>query len=200
MTFEFVFTYFLVTIVCTLIGLILLWQLSDDMGTEQEVRSFRSYLIGYLWFTITNAVWVWVNYGYLNIPGLPLSMANLIAICVASYYWFKYVELRLNPERVATMRFRVVSLLPLYIAVILVLTTPLTGLVFGYDDNNEYQHGPLYATMAVLAILYLIAAAADIAVNLRKVASPTQRKQYTTLISPSTWRQEIKYSFSSRMG
>ncbi|MBQ9069665.1 MAG: diguanylate cyclase, partial [Eggerthellaceae bacterium] len=181
MTFSYVFTYFLITLVCGSIGMVILGQLSTDMGTEQEIGAFRSFIIGVLVFTFSNTVWVWINYGYLNIPGWPFSMANLIAICVASYYWFKYIELRLNPELVATIQFRVASMLPLAIAIALVLTTPFTGLVFSYE-GNEYIHGPLYSTMAVLALLYLIVATVHIATKVSKVHSPSQRSQYRTLM------------------
>ena len=181
MLFTYVFTYFLVTVACTIVSVIILWQLSSDMGTEQEFRAFRSYIYGYIVFLLSNAVWVWVNYGYIDITGWPWSMANLIAVCVSSYYWFKYVELRLNPAVVASTAFRVVSMLPLSIAVLLVLTTPLTKLVFYYNDANEYVHGPLYPTMAVLAILYLVFAAVHMTLNMSRVHTPSQRRQHHVL-------------------
>lgn len=181
MVFTYVFTYFLITLVSASVSFVILRQLNTDMGTEQEMHAFRSYLIGILFFTLSNTIWVWINYGYLPWPGWPFSMANLIAICVASYYWFKYIELRLDPALVSTRKFRIVSLLPLYIAVALVLTTPFTKLVFHYE-GNEYIHGPLYPTMAVLALLYLIVASVHIFLSLSKVTSPSQRRQYNSLM------------------
>ncbi len=181
MLFTYVLTYFIVTLVCAIACFIILWQMSSDMGSEQEVRAFRSYIYGYIIFSLSNSVWVWINYGYLDIPGWPWSMANLIAICVSSYYWFKYVELRLNPAVVASPYFRVASLLPLAVAVLLVVTTPFTRLVF-YYEGNEYLHGPLYPTMAVLATLYLIFASVHMLMKLSSVHAPSQRRQYYMLM------------------
>ena len=182
MVFTYVVTYFLVTIVCAFAAGSLLVLVSADMGTEQEVLAFRSYLVCYLLFTLSNAVWIWVNYGYLDISGAPLSIVNLISICVASYFWFRYIELRLNAQRVATTAFGVVSLLPLATAVLFIITTPFTGMVFQYTDANEYIHGPLYSTMAVLALLYMAVATIDLVRHLLRSKSPLQRRQYVVLI------------------
>lgn len=182
MTYTFVVTYFLVTIMSACVCLVVLRRLAPDMGTEQEVHAFRNYLIGILLFMLSNSVWVWINYGYLHFPGWIFSMVNLIAICVASYFWFKYIELRLNPHIVDTIPFKIVSLLPLLVAIVLVVTTPLTGLVFYYNELNQYIHGPLYSTMAVLAILYLLVASVHIAFHLSKVHTPSERSQYITLM------------------
>lgn len=182
MLFTYVFTYFLVTIISASVCFVILQQITLDMGTEQEVRAFRSYLIGIIWFMLSNTVWVWINYGYLHISGWPFSMANLIAICVASYYWFKYIEMRLNPKLVTTLKFKVISCAPLWIAVALIVTTPFTHLVFFYNENNEYIHGPFYSVMAVLAILYLVAGTIHIATRLSKLHAQSQRKQYVSLM------------------
>lgn len=181
MTFSYVFTYFMVALVCALVAIVILNQLATDMGSEQEVHAFRGYIVWYLIFTLSNGIWIWVNYGYLDIPGWPLSMANIIAVCVASYYWFRYVELRLNPLRASKRWFQVASLLPLLVAIAIVLTTPFTGFIFHYE-GNEYIHGPLYPTMAALAILYLVMASITILLHLSEVTSPLQRSQHITLI------------------
>ena len=181
MTFTYVVTYFLVALTCSVVATVILNQLTSDMGTELEVRSFRSYVAWYLVFALTNAVWVWINYGFLHLPGTIFSVVNLVAICMASYYWFSYVELRLDSDRVMGAAFRVVSLIPLVVAILLVVTTPLTHLVFHYEGES-YIHGPLYSTMAILAILYLVAASIDLGLHFSQVQSPSQRRQYATLI------------------
>ena len=181
-TFTYVFTYFLVTLVCASVCIALLIQLKADMGSEQEIRAFRGYLVWYMLFTLTNAIWVWINYGFLKIPGSIFSILNLISICTASYYWFIYVELRLNPLVLSNTRFRVASFLPLLVAILLVVTTPWTGLVFHYNESNEYIHGPLYSTMAVLAIIYLVVASTHLAVYRKNTKSPMRRRQYLTLM------------------
>ena len=50
MTFTYTFAYFLVTVACVLIGTTIIAQISINLGTEQEVRYFSSYVGWYLVF------------------------------------------------------------------------------------------------------------------------------------------------------
>ena len=109
------------------------------------------------------------------------SVVNLIAICLASYYWFKFVEAKLSTDFLKKRSFYFVSLVPLGIALTLILTTPLTKLVFYYNENNEYIHGDFYPTMFVLAISYLLFASGHILYKLRGATTKAQRKEYVIL-------------------
>lgn len=183
MTFHFVLTYFLITVTCSSIGCILLWQINSDMGTETEVNAFRKYVLWYLVFVFTNMVWIWINYGYLNISGWPFSMINLFAISAASYYWYKFIETRVNPAYTETLRFKHYSQIPLYIVLALIITTPITHWIFYYTADNQYIHGPLYPAMFVLALTYLIVATYHILKQLPHLKSKSTTVEYYYLAS-----------------
>ena len=181
MVFTYTLAYFLVTVVCALIAIIILFQFNINQGTEQEIKYFKRYLEWYLRFVLSNMIWVWINYGYLKINGTIFSVINLAAICLASFYWFQYVEARMSSELVKLKAFRVVSTVPLAIALLLILSTPFTKLVFYYNENNEYIHGPLYPTMFVLAVTYLIFATGHIVLKIKDTDTKHQRLDYLTV-------------------
>ncbi|MBR0092834.1 MAG: diguanylate cyclase, partial [Lachnospiraceae bacterium] len=178
---SYVVTYFLVTVVCMLGSLMIYRQMTFDIGSEQEIITFRRFLAGYIVFVASNAVWVWINFDFLDIPGLPFSMVNLFAICAASYFWFMYVETKLKPGQVSKSSFRIVSAIPLFVALALILFTPFTGWVFYYTESNEYIHGPLYVTMLLLAILYVMIASVHLIVSATGTTSRTKRAEARTL-------------------
>ena len=178
MVFTYTFAYFLVTVVCALIATTILFQININLGSEQEVLAFRNYLLWYLGFVLSNMVWVWINFGFLKWDGSFFSVINLISICMASYYWFKYVEAKLSTDFVKMRTFRIVSMVPLVIALGFILTTPITKWVFYYNEKNEYIHGPLYPTMFILAVSYLVFATAHITLQSRKLSSKNQNRSY----------------------
>ena len=178
---AYVITYFLITVVCMLVSLVIARQLTFDIGSEQEILTFRRFLMGYFGFVSSNAVWVWMNFGYLRFSGMLFSMINLFAICAASYFWFLFVETKLRPEVASKSRFRHFSATPLVIVLALILLTPLTGWVFYYTESNEYMHGPLYIIMLVLAILYVFIASVHLAVAAFKSTSHAKRVEARTL-------------------
>ena len=175
MIFTYTLAYFLVTVACAIIAIVILLQFNINQGTEQEIKYFKRYLEWYLRFVISNMIWIWINYGYLKINGTIFSVINVASICLASFYWFKYVEARLSSDLVKHKAFHVVSVVPLAIALLLILTTPFTKLVFYYNENNEYMHGSLYPTMFILAVGYLLFATGHIVLKIKDADTKAQR-------------------------
>lgn len=164
-----------------LVSVVISRQLTSDIGSEQEIITFRRFLMGYFGFVASNAVWVWINFGYLDLPGSPFSMINLFAICAASYFWFVYVETKLKPEMASTLRFRRLSAIPLFMVLFLILITPWTKWVFYYTEENEYIHGPLYIAMLVLAILYVLIASVHLGLTATRTTSYSKKAEARTL-------------------
>ena len=181
MIFTYVCTYFIVAVICAAVGLVILSHLAFDMGSEQEINSFRLFIIFYDIFCLSNAIWVWINYGYVDLDGDINSTVNLISICLCSYFWFLFISMKINPSRVETSSFRAISILPLIAACTIILTTPYTKLVFYYNDNNEYIHGPLYMVMVILAFFYLVMASVILYIGMRKTHSNTIKQEYSIL-------------------
>ena len=181
MTFTYAFTYFIVTVICIAVIVVIYSHISFDMGSERELNAFKRFLLFFMLFCATNSMWIWINYGYLKIDGTWNSMLNLISICVASYFWFYYNQLKVNPAKTEKTSFRIVSLLPLAIAMVLIVSTPFTGLVFRYNEENEYVHGPLYITMVALAFFYLVIASGQLMLHIRNNRSREQRDVYMAI-------------------
>ena len=178
MIFTYTLAYFLVTVACTLIALVILLQLNINQGTEHEIKFFKRYLEWYLRFNLSNMIWIWINFGYIKINGTIFSVINLASICLAAFYWFQYVEARMSSELVKHRAFHILSITPLSIALLLILTTPFTKLVFYYNENNEYIHGPLYPTMFFLAVTYLMFATGHIILKIKDADAKNQRLVY----------------------
>ena len=88
MLLTYVFTYFIVTLLCSAIGAAVLANLTFDMGTESELKAFKAFIACFMLFCLTNSVWIWINNGYLDLDGTWNSVLNLVAVCICSSFWF----------------------------------------------------------------------------------------------------------------
>ena len=183
MLFPYVITYFFITVVCMMVTIVIGRQLTFDIGSEQEVVTFRRFLMGYFGFVSSNAVWVWLNYGYLNLSGTLFSMINLFAICASSYFWFMFVEIKLNPDMASKKNFPLLTAVPLAVVLLMILLTPVTHWVFYYTEKNEYVHGPLYIVMLLLAIIYVFIASVHLVITAMRTTSHAKRAEARTQAS-----------------
>ena len=181
MTFTYVLSYFLVDLATIAIGLVIFSHLRNDMGSEAEMRIFRLFIICIILFCATNAIWIWINNGYLKMSGMFNSIVNIIVLCLCAFFWFLFIQTKTNPKRNEEKLFRVLVVTPLVLAILSIVTTPFTKLVF-YYENGQFTHGPLYVVMAGLALFYLFIATIQLVFYRIKTESKLIKKEYDILM------------------
>lgn len=181
MLFTYVSTYFFVDLLCMAIGIVIFVHIKNDMGNSKEIATLRAFILMFLLFCLTNSIWIWINNGYLDMSGEFNSIVNLIAICICSFLWFAFVQLKINPKWSSNKVLVGISLVPLVVTILFILTTPITNLVFMYD-NGKYVHGSLYVVMVGLAFVYLFIATAQLIKKSTKITSAKVRKEYDNLM------------------
>ena len=176
-------TYSLVTVICAMIGLVIRYHASYDMGSRKTISAFRNFLLFYVLFVISNGVCLWANHTR-NIPlGTLFSGLTMLALFISGFFWFIYIELRLGSALSQSKGLLVFSAVPLLLSAALILTTHATHLVYYYSPEGEFRRGPLYFAMFFCGLLYLAFASAHVYGHLKYVKTQTQRRQYLYLIS-----------------
>jgi len=69
--------------------------------------------------------------------------------------WRRYVHYRVNGRKMTVRMELLSSWLPLSVLLLLMLSTPFTGLMFTVDSENVYARGPLNSPMAIVVMIYL---------------------------------------------
>lgn len=77
-------------------------------------------------------------------------------ILVVAYIWYKYVMYMTNAAMNRTVKY--IMDVPFYLFTLLVLSTPLTKIVFLINDENLYSRGPGVVMHWVIAWFYLLVA------------------------------------------
>ena len=184
MVFTYVVAYFSVAVVCFAIAVVIGTKLTRDVGSESEMRAFKGVISAYAVFLITNAIWVWCNYGYLPASwGYLLSSMNIIALGLCAFFWFQYTELKLHSSLWQSKVFRFLYPVPMCIIIFLSLLSPFTGWLFYYSTAGNYVHGPLYGIQLVLDISYLAFASAHAVIASKRTKIAAKKKEYFTLIA-----------------
>lgn len=126
----------------------------------------------------------WLPEGHLGpawrAAGYAVNILYMSCACALAVTWQWYVSCRLQedmavppPARGAWVRYA----LPLAFYALLLLTTPLTGLVFTLDEANQYHRGPLFFLPYILMILYVLYASYLALRQLRREPSRENRRE-----------------------
>ncbi|MCM1524962.1 MAG: EAL domain-containing protein [Ruminococcus sp.] len=117
-----------------------------------------------LTFTCASAVFNLISvYTLANISSLPLwlnylvNMIYLLTYGGCAVHFFVYV-LCLTHADGKNPFIRLIFFSSAFLISLLILTTPLTGWIITFE-NNEYRHGPLFMSLYVIAFLLLTASA-----------------------------------------
>lgn len=152
-------TYIIVDIFCIIIVGVIKQNITTDSGSELEVRMLRRSLQSYIIFMIAGLTGlVMENVGLVYSRGVDYA-ANIISLtCLdfSAFYWFIYVQLCVNKEFMKT-RLRIVTYLPMFIVVVLCVSSPFTGWAFYINEKNEYMRGPMFMIVSVVPLLYDVA-------------------------------------------
>ena len=131
-------------------------------------------LLDIIWILIDGAArYVYIAY--------PLHILYLSAFLLSTLFWFAYCQ-KQYPFRILGRRLlRILFYLPAAAVLLLILTSPFTGLIYYIDESYRYVRGPLYSLLSV-SYVYLLVAAACAAIAARGAQLSTQKNQYHAMI------------------
>lgn len=133
-------------IFCLILTLILLrYQAQRSKSTVQTL--YKTSL--YIWcvYLICLAVLMVLNTTQISALRPFKYFINILFIFSAAnlgYIWFWFFVLSYGEERLYSSKAHYITALPALALVLLALFSPFTGWLFTLDENNMYQHGPLY--------------------------------------------------------
>lgn len=86
-----------------------------------------------------------------------------------AFLWSLYVESQIFHDVKSLRKVLLMFGIPLAICALMTLSTPLTNLMFYFDQNQIYRRGPWYPLLAVLSVLPLITSAASVWMHRKRI-------------------------------
>ena len=168
-----VLTYVMVDLFCIIMAIAMGFYINLDFGNDSEVKALRYALISYCGFLGFGLIWLLMENNYLPlwIPMIWISnIISLFSLSALGFFWFIFADMRLN-KRVVTMNRVLLTAIPLIIAGVMLVLSPLTGWAFTVSATGIYQHGPFFLFFSLLGYVY------DIAVLIMSISSSAKEKR-----------------------
>jgi len=177
--------YLIINLSCLLCAAILYFHTGNDLAGSLEIHLFKLLLIIFGLYLIDDSLWELAASSLLPIPYQVRSVLNAIGIScqpVICYVWFLFAEVRLKRRNLRSRWFFPVTSAPMFFSVILILSSPRTGLIFYSNPAADY-HGPLYGLVMGLDFIYLILVTISAISESIHTKSRSAKKGYFTMIT-----------------
>lgn len=178
--------YFQTNIFCVLILIIVYLVLRNRSGTIPA----RKMVFGRLLLTIAvvcaTDIFAWYFLGK-EIQGARtiLHISNAIyyaAITLAGYIWLCYVELRVKGPDFNFGKHRKITAIPLVIMLLIIATNHFTGILYSIDEHSVYSRADGVIIHWIISWFYLIYAAIEVILKIRKSSSKAEKNQFIPMI------------------
>ena len=187
MNWQYMFCYMTVDVLCLAIGLIISRMVRSDSGTETQLYYLRALLKSYYLFVVSDMAWAVLIIGHYvpmdSVPVLALNAITRIAAALAGYYWFCFGELHLGRTFLYRQSARLISLIPMAVALVLYAVGLAMGATFVQLGDGMLGNGPLYGVITIVAMLYLVIVTVDSLLHARRTPLRSQRQKYLTFAS-----------------
>lgn len=113
----------------------------------------------------------------LNSRPMPwiVPVSTFLHLCLFSgapmltYFWYRMISHWVVPEEKISRKKHVILLIPVAVNMIIVLLSPLNGLVFYFDNEYVYHRGPLFILSVLIIYSYFLYSFALICLHRKKV-------------------------------
>ena len=176
--------YIEILVLCFLITAIIYSNVSHDLGSEGEIHAFRWFLRLFMTMMVLDAFTQLHYQQVTHPPQLAVAFAyasymSLLAILAIA--WFYFAELQIDSALTRNRAFRIVSVLPGMIVVLLCYASIFNGLIFSFGENGLFVRGPLFFVQNVFAYAYFLFTTIHAFYKSKREASVTRRRRLLSL-------------------
>ena len=168
-----------------LLDVLILTKAGRNIARQGEYMWFHILIGTHIAYLLLNNIWTLAEYDLINLPRevmLIICTASLWTVtnCATSFFFFAMEKLQLKSLQSGVGRW--LRWLPAVFSTLLIVTTPLTGLVFFLDEEGYFIHGSLYMPMLLSASLYLVIVAVVSLANIFRKNTRFLRRANATLL------------------
>jgi|GEM_PF-2618919 len=184
--FNFIFVYLEINIICAILGIIIFFMVSSDMANNREVFAFRC-LIGVYVIMLLIDCFTQLTYRHIiACPEIPLAIVYALYTAgfgAMAFYWFRFLEYRIDPNASYSRRFWILMALPLAVLTVFSLGSVKFGWIFFINDEGIFQRGPFFALQMIVSYMYFLVSAIHAMIEASRESSPIRKRQLLIVAS-----------------
>lgn len=175
-------TVYIEALAICILFLALLYGMNLRYGRPEHFGCLGAVYLLTMLTSLLDIIWILIDgsarYVYI---AYPLHILYLSAFLLSTLFWFAYCQ-KQYPFRILGRRLhRILFYLPAAAVLLLILSSPFTGLIYYIDESYRYVRGPLYSLLSV-SYVYLLIAAACAAIAAKGAQLSTAKNQYHAMI------------------
>ena len=157
---DYMILYLEILAVCFLVLSVIYFNVQRDLGTEQQVTTFKWMLRVFMIALVADAITHAQYRGFLHLP-IPA-----VAFCYATYMfifsgllsllWLVFAELRFGYSPSEHKKAFILAAIPVALVGLLSYASIFTGWFFSFDENGVYQRGPLWIYQTAVPYIYFL--------------------------------------------
>lgn len=152
------YVYVLSILSAIVISLTVYLKINTTLGKEREIRYFKNMVFSFLLFQVFDVFWILTGINSFNFPDIVttiISIAKFASISITAYFSYLYSESRLSYESLDSKMFRLLSLIPLLIVILIYIVNIDTGFVF-VVESGKMANTVYYPIKVSLDSIYLL--------------------------------------------
>lgn len=168
---------------CILFAAVMFFHLRTEVGDARELASLKGMITAYFVMVATDMLWTFVENGTLrgmHTLNAVINGFSLSAVALGCYFWYQFVEYRLNPAAEPKKSGERLVRIPLFVICALDLSSVFTGWVFYISPSGAYSEGRLFWLQGIVTFAYLVVPSAQAAYRAVRTPFPKKRREYLT--------------------
>jgi len=178
--------YIITETFCIIYSAVIFLRLKSEIVDERELASLRRIIAAYLVMLATDMLWIFVENGtfrkWHTLNGISNGI-SVTAVALGCYFWFQFVELRLNPQNVLPRKTKWLISVPLIAICALDLSSAYTGWIFYINAGGFYTEGKLFWLQGVITFAYLLVPTAQAIYMAIKTDDAKKRREYLIYVA-----------------
>lgn len=178
--------YMVTEMYCILFAGIIFFRLKSEIGNERELESLKWMIAAYVVMLATDLLWVFVENGPLRKLHALNGIANgisITAVAVGCYFWFQFLEFRLNPQKTPEQKTKWLIRIPLIVICALDLSSAFTGWIFYINADGRYTEGRFFWIQSAVTFTYLLVPTAQAVYMAVRTKYSKRRREYLTYVA-----------------
>ena len=178
--------YIQINVVCILVLAVAFFSYKSGRGILTARRiAFNRLILTTVVMCITDIV-AWTATGK-SYPGARavVQISNILydaAITWTCFSWVRYVNFRIRSLDYDYKKRTHIEAIPLFIMLLILVTNPLTNLMFSINENNEYSRGSAVFIHWIISWGYLVYATIEVFLKMHNTTSKVEKRQLLPLL------------------
>lgn len=135
------------------------FKVTPDLAPKRDFIIFRMFLVAFQFYLIMNSLWTLQEFEVIHMPRalcIIIYVLSYTSVAFNSFCFYAFTVVRFDYRFGKKVWASLLGLAPFLAAVVLVLVSLKTGIIFTVNENGHIVTGPAYVALAACCFVYFL--------------------------------------------